>query len=199
METETIVQPSVTLPPCVHDLVTQEYGAANVILEYGSGGSTVIAAMSGAQTFSVENDPVWAGSIERWLEENDLKEKVTLHHADIGPTKLWGRPEKWRLRHAARYLQYPLSVWKLPEFRHPDIILVDGRFRVACFLCAIAQIRRPTRLLFDDYAERDHYHAVESFQRPSRLVERMAVFDLEPRAFSTVDWLRTMPMRLNPE
>lgn len=199
MRIEEIVEPSVTLPPAVRDFVTEQYRAAGVILEYGSGGSTIIAAMSGARTFSVESDPDWARNVERWLVANDLQEKVTLHHADIGPTTAWGRPEKRRLHHATRYLQYPLSVWKLPDFRHPDVVFVDGRFRVACFLAAMTQIRRPTRLLFDDYAGREHYHVVEGFQRPTQFVERMAVFDLAPSPFSAFDWLRTMPMRLDPE
>ena len=176
-----------------------EFGAARTILEYGSGGSTVIAAMSAARTFSVESDPAWARRVENWLAANALQDRVTLHHADIGPTKLWGRPEKTRLAHAARYLRYPLSVWQRPDFQHPDVIFIDGRFRVACFLCAMVRISRPTRVLFDDYASRERYHVVERFQRPDRLVERMAVFDLEPRKISASEWLRTARTRLDPE
>jgi hypothetical protein len=70
---------------------------------------------------------------------------------------------------------------------------------VACFLCAMSRISRPTRVLFDDYASRERYHVVERFQRPDRLVESMAVFDLEPRKLSAAEWLQTARARLDPE
>ena len=26
-------------------------------------------------------------------------------------------------------LHYPLSIWRMPGFRHPDVVRFDGRFR----------------------------------------------------------------------
>jgi hypothetical protein len=191
-----VQEPLITLPPKVRDYVTREFRAARTILEYGSGGSTVIAAMSGARIFSVESDPDWARNVETWLAAKGLKDKVTLHLADIGPTKLWGRPKKIRLVHLPRYLRYPSSVWLRADFQHPDVILIDGRFRVACFLEAMTRIRRPTRLLFDDYVRRQNYHVVERFQKPVQTIDRMAVFDLEPRRLEAPEWVGTISHRL---
>jgi hypothetical protein len=198
MNLETVVEPVVTLPPDVQDFVTEEYARAGTILEYGSGGSTVVAAQAGARTFTVESDAAWGRNIERWLDSRGLGQNVTLHLADIGPTGAWGKPERTRLVHARRYLRYPHSVWDRPDFRKPDVILVDGRFRVACFLAALARIERRTRLLFDDYAGRTDYHVVEGFQKPLKMIDRMAVFDLEPRTISSLDWVLTLPARLDP-
>jgi protein O-GlcNAc transferase len=36
----------------------------------------------------------------------------------------------------------------------PDVVLIDGCFRVACFLACWANIQRPTTVIFDDYTER---------------------------------------------
>lgn len=196
-DTQTVAEPVVTLPPAVRDFVTREYAAARTILEYGSGGSTVIAATSGARTFTVESDAAWGHNVERWLAGQNLGQNVTLHYADIGPTGRWGKPERRRLRHVPRYLRYPHSVWDRPDFEHPDVILVDGRFRVACFLAALDHIRRPTRLLFDDYARRPGYHLVERFRQPREMLDRMAVFDLEPLSLSALDRLRTLRARLD--
>ena len=199
MKSGATPEPVVTLPPAVHDFVAAEYSRAATILEYGSGGSTVIAARAGARTFSVESDADWARNLGTWLAENALDGTVTLHHADIGPTRHWGRPQKRRLRHLRRYLDYPHSVWRRPDFRHPDLILVDGRFRVACLLAAMERIERPTRLLFDDYANRPGYHVVEEIVTPSRMVDRMAVFDLEPRRLGLAQRLRMLRYRADPE
>jgi hypothetical protein len=199
MKPDAVPEPRVMLPPAVLDHVTAEYGAARVVLEYGAGGSTVLAASLGARVFAVESDPAWIGNVDRWLAANGLQNRVTLHHADIGRTARWGRPKKARRRHWARYLRYPRSVWDRPDFEYPDTILVDGRFRVASFLCAMTRIRRPTRLLFDDYVTRPDYHAVERFQRPALIVDRMAVFDLEPRRLTAREWIETLPQRLDHE
>ena len=79
------------------------------------------------------------------------------------------------------------------------MILVDGRFRVGCFLAAMTRIRRPTRLLFDDYAKRDYRLVVERFQRPAAMIDRMAVFDLEPRPLSAMERVRTLRARFELE
>jgi hypothetical protein len=199
MKPDSVPEPRVMLPPAVLDYVTAEYGAARVILEYGAGGSTVLAASLGARVFSVETDPAWIVNVEKWLAANGVADRVTLHHADIGRTTRWGRPKKARRRHWARYLRYPRSVWNRPDFEQPDLILVDGRFRVASFLCAMTRIRRPTRLLFDDWLTRPDYHVVERFQRPALIVDRMAVFDLQPQRLSLRDWIDTLPQRLDHE
>jgi hypothetical protein len=41
--TEVLTPPKLTLPPAEADAVRLAYGQARVILEYGSGGSTLIA------------------------------------------------------------------------------------------------------------------------------------------------------------
>ena len=110
----------------------------------------------------------------------------------------WGRPERKRFVRTQLYLQYPASVWDLPDFRHPDVILVDGRFRIACILTAMERITRPTRLLFDDYGTRDYGRVVERFATPTMMVERMAVFDLAPRRLTRFERLRTLHVRLDP-
>lgn len=172
-------RPKLTLPEAEAEAVRCAYGAASVILEYGSGGSTVLGAeMPGKRIFSVESDKRWLGMMERWFAANPPLSRLSLHHGDIGPTKDWGAPvDDAQFR---RWPSYPLSVWDRADFEHPDVVLIDGRFRAACFLTALFRITRPVTVLWDDYTERVGYHVMESFAPLVRTHGRMAEFHLEP-------------------
>jgi len=123
---------------------------------------------------------------------------VTVHHADVGPTKEWSWPKDIRKSMAASYWQYLRSVWKLPNFRHLDVILIDRRFRVRCFLASISKITQPTRILFDDYTGRDAYHIAETFFSPLQIIGRMAVFDATPRRLSFCETVKYLKPGLYP-
>jgi len=174
--------PRLTLPADEAAWVREAYAGAGAILEYGSGGSTVLAAgMPGKTVFSVESDRRWAARMEAWFEAHPPAARVIVHHADVGPTRKWGMPtsqEHWRTFH-----RYPLAVWDLPDFVHPDVVLIDGRFRAACLLAVLYRASRPVTVLFDDYGNRRGYHRVESFVKPMEVRGRMARFEIEPEPF----------------
>lgn len=181
MDPEGIAKPELTFSPEVAALVQDTYAAARVILEYGSGGSTVLAAgMPGKTIFSVESDTRWTESLKAYLDAAGAASEVCLHHAAIGPTGKWGRP----LDHSGyrRYHRYPLEVWDRPDFTAPDTVLIDGRFREACFYTVMLRCTRETVVLFDDYGDRPRYHAVERFASPVAMQGRMAKFVLGERA-----------------
>jgi len=177
-----IERPVLTFPAEEAAWVREFYAAAGVILEYGSGGSTVLAAeMTGTTVFSVESDRGWAANLQRYFDANPPAGTVHLHPVNIGPTEKWGRPlgqRGWR-----RYHQYPITVWDRPDILAPDLVLIDGRFRAACLMTTLLRIDRPTTVLFDDYVDRATYHEVEEFSRPIETRGRMARFELRPRDF----------------
>lgn len=156
-------------------------GAATY-LEFGMGGSTVLAAMHGVRFVSVDSDPYFKRAVEEKIEVdgNAAPESQTLIHADIGPTEAWGTPvlrsptpartERWR-----RYLNAPWEAMK--DKPGPYLVLVDGRFRVACALTAAKNLdRAQTRILIDDYDGRDHYRVVERHLELLDRRGRMALF-----------------------
>lgn len=169
-------------PPEEAAHVTEAYGRAEVILEYGSGGSTVLAAgMSGKLIFSVESDWRWGMRLQRHLDQANLASPAIVFTVDIGETGRWGRPVdegNWKNFH-----RYPSAIWTEPYFRHPDVVLIDGRFRAACFAMTCLTISRPVTVLFDDYVPRPAYSVVERFSKPDRLIGRMAEFRLDPNDF----------------
>jgi len=174
-------EPQLTFPAEVARYVRTLYTQASVILEYGSGGSTILAGrMPGKTVISVENDLRWAKGMQRWIEGADLPSPPRIHAVDVGPTGAWARPKDARAW--KRFHTYPLQVWDQAFFQQPDVILIDGRFRIACFVTACLRVTRPTIVLFDDYLDRPHYHVVERLVKPTEHVGRMARFDVQPMA-----------------
>lgn len=161
-------------------LVTEIYRSGRVILEYGSGGTTRLAAqMPGKLVFSVESDLIWALDLQRELDGAGTASPVTVYHCDIGRTGSWGRPilteTNWR-----RFHRFALDIWEEPFFRAPDVVLIDGRLRAACLGTVMMYTRQPVTVLFDDYADRPVYHMVERLIAPTRMIGRMAQFDVVP-------------------
>ncbi|HEX8542325.1 MAG TPA: tetratricopeptide repeat protein [Pseudomonas sp.] len=174
-----IQEPQVTFPEEVAVYLRKIYSEASVILEYGSGGSTIIAArMPGKSVISVENDAQWARDMQGWIAGATLSSTPVIYPIDVGETGVWARPKNaraWKKFHT-----YPLKVWDEPFFEQPDVILIDGRFRIACFVTAYLRASKPMIVLFDDYLDRPHYHVVERLIAPTEFIGRMARFDLQP-------------------
>ena len=194
--TDVISRPELTMPEAEAALLRAEYARASVILEYGSGGSTVLAGDLGKTVFSVESDQAWAQMMRSWFEANPPKGDVDIIWSDIGATKEWGYPvnqQEWR-----RYAHYPLKVWDLPEFQHPDVVLVDGRFRLGCALATLFRASQPVTLLFDDYAPRKPYHRIEQFLGAPELTGRMARFDVTPAPIPHEKLLTIIGMMTQP-
>ncbi|MEM1272964.1 MAG: hypothetical protein AAGF88_04055 [Pseudomonadota bacterium] len=172
-------EPEFTFPPDEGELVAREYARAAHILEYGSGGSTVLAARStDAQVLSIESDKAWAENLSAYLQAQNISmERVIVHWADIGPTGKWGYPtdqSKWR-----KYPGYALCPWDEFDIA-PDVVLIDGRFRLACLAATLLFATKPTTVLFDDFNHREVYQVARQFIKPVQSVGRMAKFEIEP-------------------
>lgn len=175
--------PKITMPANETAMLRKHYAEHDVILEYGSGGSTLLAAGQDHRlVMSVESDRAWSDNMQKVLRRDYPQTNIRMHWEDIGRTGKWGRPvnhKAWRKFH-----RYPQAVWDMPWFTHPDLILIDGRFRVGCLLTALYRIERPVTILFDDYTTRRHYvEAVEKFVQPVEIAGRMAQFEIQPTAF----------------
>ena len=63
---------------------------------------------------------------------------LILHHANIGPTGEWGTPlGEITVGMGLRYALEPLLLLDAASRRAIDLVLVDGRFRVACVLATV--------------------------------------------------------------
>ena len=156
--------------------------SCNQYLEYGTGGSTFLAAKLGKDFIAVDSDRYFLQAVKKKIESSGYACKGTqvLRHADIGLTKEWGQPLfqqriKSRLKKWATYSDFPIR--GINSFL-PDLILIDGRFRVACALKTIKYLQNKINytILVDDYVGRNQYKEIERFANLVKLEGRMAVF-----------------------
>lgn len=167
-------------------LFVERLAVAGSYLEFGSGGSTVLAAHAGVPFVSVESDPYFLRAVRRKLHNLGRldPDAQTFLYADIGMTEAWGAPVMHTPtpERIARWGRYPRAPWSaLARLPSPHLILVDGRFRVACALAAVRFLQgRAGEILIDDYTDRDHYRVVERHLRLLRTGGRMALFAPRP-------------------
>lgn len=187
-----IEQFSLAFPGEVANFVRDAYHDTKGVFEYGSGGSTLVAAKLGKPFISIETDEKWTKSITEKVAGIDGRHRhSSVLWVDIGKTKEWGFPAD--SKKYSNYWKYPLAAWMQDVDFTPDTVLIDGRMRKACFCAALAMTKKPIRILFDDYAERKFYHEVECLVKPALLVGRMAVFDIKPGLVTIDDLPKFLP------
>lgn len=140
-------------------------------LEYGLGASTAwIDQHSDAIISGVDSSRYWLDKVVSSLSRTGHR----LSFVDIGPVGDWGWPQDFSGR--GRYLDYVEGPWAggFPA----DLVLIDGRFRISCFLTALMRAPSGCRIVFDDYTHRPAYHVVEEFLRPISVSNRQALFEV---------------------
>ncbi len=148
-------------------------------LEYGSGGSTVLAAKLNKPFISVDTDPYFLEAVRRKIGK--LAANQHLEHWNIGWTREWGCPvfQTPSARNSKRWKAYADIPWRYVEKGLlPDTVMVDGRFRVAAALTSCVHlVNAPdSRILVDDYIMRPHYHAIADYAELIDIRGRMAIF-----------------------
>jgi hypothetical protein len=105
--------------------------------------------------------------------EHSRRELVAPEAIDLGELGDWGYPSTYHHRFR-NYVHSPLQHSPVK----PDLVLIDGRFRVACFLHSLLTAEAGTPILFDDYTNRPYYHLVEEFCPIEQTEGRQALFRL---------------------
>ena len=141
--------------------------------EYGVGKSSLwVLANTRASIFAVDTSQYWIDQVRS--EAGESAARFDIDWVDLGPIGWAGRPKNYARR--ATFQRYIESPWNRGQ--KPGVILVDGRFRVACFLYSVASADPGSTILFDDYKDREHYHVVEEFLEPTRFCGRQAIFEV---------------------
>lgn len=147
---------------------------STVYFEYGSGGSTYQASIRNniIKIFSVESDLEWHNKLKKMIENkshinfiyNEMNTKPnTWGHPGVNSTK-----EQW--------INYSDQITLLDKKTQNeiDLIMIDGRFRVACCLKSFNVINDNCLIVFDDFLNRPHYHIVlEYFDIIDKTVDNM--------------------------
>jgi hypothetical protein len=180
---------SVAMLPAEVQRYSEALRGAKHVIEYGSGGSTLLALRSGvSQVVTVETDPDWLVKLrtDREIQEAEGNGRLTLLYADIGPVHNYGRPKNSSSRE--RYPLYASLPWSYCP--NPDVVLVDGRFRVSAAVASLSKIGLQPTIVVHDFWDRPMYHAILEFVDVVDRIDSLAV--LRRKAVYDIDRLQAV-------
>ena len=134
---------------------------ANIYFEYGSGGSTYQASIRKniSQIYSVESDKEWYTKLKKILNNTDNRIQYIYNEMDVQRNN-WGRPgPKSTISQRINYSNQ-ITTLSIKEQNNIDLVMIDGRFRVACCLKCFNVISDTCLIIFDDFLTRPEYHVV---------------------------------------
>jgi len=156
-------------------------GKSDCYLEFGMGGSTIRAIRkSNAKIYSVESSPDWVNYLQTYTVIRKVENKrLFLFPVDIGPITGCGYPESDNDKEALT--SYSSQIFESIDPKAIDLVLIDGRFRVACTLKVISECRNNKNLniLIHDFWDRKPYHVVLKYLDTVEKVETMGLFRIK--------------------
>jgi hypothetical protein len=157
-------------------LFTSVMRCANRYVEFGSGGSTVLAhSMGCASIVTVDSSLAWLEKVKKACAL-DGKTQIKMIHVDIGAVKELGYPkddsnnDSWDIYHSAP--------WTDPDLALADTYLIDGRFRVACVIQTALHCSNRAIVMVHDFANRPYYHCVFEIMREIARTDNLSVFQV---------------------
>lgn len=157
-------------------LLSAFLGQSAAYFEFGMGGCTCLAAqLVKERVHAIDSHDLWVEKVGQ--EIGTSAKDIRIKTVNIGPTGDWGHPVG--RTHENLFPDYSLSITRT-GFLDYDLCLVDGRFRVACFLQAISVLRADAVVGFHDHTSRPHYHVVEEFARPIAGINELRMFVRRP-------------------
>ena len=155
---------------------------ARVYFEYGCGKSTeYVLKHTNSSIFAVDTSGDWVEKIQK-LRTSENSQRLNVHWVDVGPVGDWGMPTSFKMRH--KFVEYAELLWR--QSAMPEVVLIDGRFRVSCFLATLKFAPVGTKIIFDDYNQRPYYHVAEEFARKMEVCGRQALFEVSDDAKSKI-------------
>lgn len=150
-------------------------------LEFGSGDSTVHA--SGYKNIlridSVESSHQYIDEnlIPQTVVNQAIKdERLHFHIVDLGKTKSWGYPVDDSKKHL--WPNYSLCPFISPS-KH-DLVLIDGRFRVACALSCLLNTPDNCTIMIHDFWNRPKLYFLLRYFEVQHQVDKLGVFTKKP-------------------
>lgn len=149
----------------------------NHVLEYGAGGSTFYFIKRYKKITTIENNEPYyqymktLGTVKR-------NKRLNLQYIDTGKSLSWGRPadtekkENWPL--------YYRKAWTDLHLPLPDVIFIDGRFRVMCALEAINYINSDTVVIIHDFSSREYYFDLLNYFELVDQMDALAILRKKP-------------------
>lgn len=147
-----------------------------IMLEWGSGGSTLLFPKYVKKYFSIEHDKEWYDKIKKELVDKDIKNAETfLVEQDLPRSHPASKREEFK--HYVEFINSP----KLSE-KHFDAILVDGRARPHCAIEALKHIDHKSIVFIHDFFQRPYYFDVLDYYEPiDQIIEGQSLIVLRKK------------------
>lgn len=125
----------------------------NTFFETGSGCSTIIAKYYTKKVYAVEGSKIWYNK----LINDGLKDNIIFK--DLKPDDpTWSYPgKKTNIKHWKNYFQ------SYKKEYDADVILIDGRFKIATAFDIFNKIREDSIVLIHEYCPRPLYFVIEDY------------------------------------
>ena len=151
--------------------------------EYGCGKSTeYVYRYTNCNIYSVDTDQSWV-KITQQLTNGKKDNRLNIDWIDVGKVEEWGYPITYAKR--KYFFNYANNFYK--KNYKPDLVLIDGRLRVFCFLTTLKHAPIGTKIIFDDYTNRPIYHVAEEFSPLLDKCGRQALFEVNSKAKNAIN------------
>ena len=148
-------------------------------LEFGVGGSTLLAytTQNIKKIISVDSDINWINEIKKNKKiKNDENKKIIFEYIDIGEISNLGYPKI----KTEKIFNYSNQVFKKYKNEY-DLVLIDGRFRVACALQVILNCKKDIKILIHDFNDRPSYHILYKYLDVIYSINNLVLFSIKER------------------
>ena len=152
--------------------------------EYGCGlSSKWILNNTSSKVISVDSSKEWVKKVKKITKNHESR--LIINHVDLGKVGSWGRPISYEKSY--KFSDYTDYIWKQQE--KPELVLIDGRFRVCCFLTSLKFADPGTKIIFDDYVNRPYYHFIEKYVSRINECGRQCLFIVPSKSQIDIDAL----------
>lgn len=151
-------------------------------LEFGLGGSTLRALQkTDAIVHVVESSISWIELMRGYpLIRQTEGKRLFIYHIDIGPVGKWGYPSSLNNTDTASFEKYSADVFNFLDKKSIDLILIDGRFRVACALKSIIECHKSNaKILIHDFTKREEYHVLLKYLTRTHQADSLVLFEIK--------------------
>lgn len=141
--------------PREKQLITNKLNCDTVMLEWGSGGSTLEFSPLVNQYYSIEHNKEWFNSVKSSLEHNNIK---NVNYNFVAQNNL--NPD----RRQSEYYHFKDYLNIIDSFNTKfDVVLIDGRARRLCAKKVIPYLKEDSIVIIHDWVLRREYHCVTDY------------------------------------
>ena len=167
------------------DFYLDKLSNSKCYLEYGTGNSTLLAKKLDKEFYAVESDSNFFNFLKSHFDKNYIL--VSLGVVFFFSTPVFASIRRFYLnKRAIKYASFVIEKMKRDQ-KKPDLVLVDGRYRVLCCLFIykflLENQNDDTSIIIDDFQNRRYYQILHN------------LFDIE--IIGRIGYLRSKKTELN--